>query len=377
MRDKKKNTSLVILLFISFIFAVKYINKATDYALLISVFIILLQFLIYKYETKILKSTKWISVFCYSTILLLFIVVILTRFKIPVETLNIDRYSVITSFIDEALKGNYPYYAQSVHGNYPGPMPFYFLIAFPFYLIGELCLLSFFGFGLFIFLVSKKTEEYGHIKFFLFYILTSFYVYWEIATRSNIFTISVLIMLSMNYYINLNKESKLKLYLFALIAGLLLSTRSVYIIVYIVFFFSDILNKKLNFKQLLIIGCFVFIGFSLTFLPILIFFRTEFFIMNPFTIQSSFIVPQIYVLAFLLVTTLLTFTVKTNSDKFFISGLSLFISIFIYACYAVFDNGLHAAIFGNSIDISYFIFCVPFLLYFLLIDKPTVNKKLT
>lgn len=365
MKNLKRSSSLVILLLVNFIFAYKYIHRITDFSLQISLSLILVQFLFYKFENRIVLSTKWITVFFYSAIILLLGVVFFTWLKIPLAGLNIDRYSIITSFIDAMLKGNYPYFAKSIQGNYPGPMPTYFLIALPFYLIGELSILSFIGYGLYLFYISKRIKDFTHIKFFLFYFLSSIFVYWEIASRSNIFTFSVLILFLMDYFLRVPQNNKLKIIVFSLLAGLLLSTRSVYIIVYIVFFISGLINKEYKFKHLFFIGLIALFGFILTFLPLLIFFKNDFFVMNPFTIQSSFLVPQIYVLAFIIITILITFSVKNNADKFFISGISLFFSILIYACYSVYKCLSAGPFYENCVDISYFIFCVPFFTFFL------------
>ena len=366
MRKTKVQISLYILLAINMIFAYKYLHRISNFSFLISATLIFFQYLIFQFKNKLPINPKWISIFFLTTLISTSAFVLFVWIKIPVESLNIDRYSIINSFLDEALKGNYPYFAKSFQGNIPGPMPTYFLIAFPFYLVGELCILSFIGFGLIYYVIYRRNYENSNVTFLLFYFLTSTYVYWEIAARSNIFTITVLILLLMNYFLQLNKNDKLKLYLFSLTAGILLSTRSVYFVVFVVFFLSDLINKQLNLKQFILVACFGFIGFFLTFLPLLVFFKTEFLIMNPFNIQTSHFVPQEYNLVFIIIAIALSFGVKNNADKFFMAGLSLFIPILIYSLYNISQQGISNAYLGNSLDISYFIFCVPFFVFYLL-----------
>ena len=142
-----------------------------------------------------------------------------------------------------------------------------------------------------------------------------------------------------------------------------------------VFFLSGLINKEYTFKNLIFIGLIAFAGFLITFLPFLIFFNADFWVMNPFTIQSSFLVPPVYVLAFIIITFLLTFTVKSKADKFFISGLSLFISILIYAFYSILKNLSTESFNENCVDISYFIFCVPFLIFYLTSCESTEYSK--
>lgn len=72
------------------------------------------------------------------------------------------------------------------------------------------------------------------------------------------------------------------------------------------------------------------VGFSETFLSFVFSFWDDFKIMNPFLIQSSFLVPIYYSISFVLMAILFAFFVKSIDDRFFYSGLSLFLSILIY-----------------------------------------------
>ena len=52
-----------------------------------------------------------------------------------------------------------------------------------------------------------------------------------------------------------------------------------------------------------------------------------------------------------------------SNDKFFYSGIVLFGSILIYGLYHVVISGFATAYYLSDVDISYFIFAVPFLMY--------------
>lgn len=373
MKSLKINISLAILLFINFIFSFKYLSRITEFSIYISVFILLLQLIAFNLSSKINISQKQKNITCYGLIGFISSILIISHFFIPLETLKVDRWSVISSFLTELFNGNYPYYAQSHRGNYPGPMPIYYLIASPFYFIGELSILSSLGYYLLIFIL-KKTSLTDNNKFLFFYILTSFYLMWEITTRSNLFTFSILVLLALNEFINFENKNNLKFYILAILIGFMLSTRSIYILPYIVFFLSSLINKIIPFKNLVLFLFIALISFATTFVPFLIYFYDDFFVMNPFIIQSSFLIPKYYTLIFMFMAIGLAFLVKNKNDNFFFSGLILFIAILIYAIYHLVISGYEVAYLGSKIDISYFIFCIPFFIKYIMDnDKAQYN----
>ena len=362
MKSLKINTSILILIFINFLFCYKYSSRYTDFGLYISITLLIIQFFIFKFSRRIILSNKLKNIICYGLISFIIGLVIISHFAIPLKSLNVDRWSVISSFLTEFYNGYYPYYAKSHLGNYPGPMPIYFFIALPFYLVGELSILSCLGYCILTASLLIKNVVSKNIKFLLFFMFTSLYLIWEITTRSNLFTFTILVLLVLNEFTNLNNKNTFKFYGLALLTGLMLSTRSVYILPYIIFFLSSLINNEITFKKLFFFLSIALISFIATFIPFIYFFYNDFFTMNPFIIQSSFLVPKTYILIFILISILLAFLVKNKTDKFFYSGLSLFIAILIYAMYHIFNYGYEASYMNNKIDISYFIFCIPFLI---------------
>ena len=373
MKSLKINISIIILLFINFIFFYKYSSRYTEFGIHLSTILLIFQFLVFKFSNKIILSNKLKNIICYSLFSFIIGLVIISYFTIPLESLNVDRWSVISSFLTEFYNGNYPYYAKSHMGNYPGPMPIYYLIASPFHFIGELSILSCLGYCIMTVLLMKKVIITNNVKFLLFYMFTSFYLIWEITTRSNLFTFTLLVLLVLNGFINFNNKNQLKFYGLAILTGLMLSTRSVYILPYIIFFLSSLINGEFTFKKLFLFLSISLIAFISTFIPFIYFFYNDFFIMNPFIIQSSFLVPKLYTLIFILISILLTFLVNNKTDKFFYSGISLFIAILIYSIYHIVNYGYEVSFINSKIDISYFIFCIPFLIKYL-IDKNKDDK---
>ena len=134
----KTNSCLFIFLFINFAFLVKYLSRVTSHYILFSLPIIAFYYTFWSYRIQfrtIFKKLKYLN------IILIVFFILASKFifmKIPYESLNVDRWSVITSFWDNFFRNDYVYFAKSNVGNPPGPMPFYFILALPFYLIREL-----------------------------------------------------------------------------------------------------------------------------------------------------------------------------------------------------------------------------------------------
>jgi uncharacterized membrane protein len=89
----------------------------------------------------------------------------------------------------------------------------------------------------------------------------------------------------------------------------------------------------------------------------------EFWESNPFLFQSIWFVPFYYTILFAAIALAFSFFCKKKTDAYFYSGLALFLSISIYFIYNVCVGGFYHAYFESVIDVSYFIFCVPFALY--------------
>ena len=126
----KKNISLFIFLFVNFIFSVKYLSRATNYYLIVSILILAFYIYLWKYRHLFNKYFNSLNRINFLVLLVFFLISIYIFNKVSVDSLNVDRWSVITSFWDSFFKGEYVYLAKSNVGNPPGPMPFYFILAY-------------------------------------------------------------------------------------------------------------------------------------------------------------------------------------------------------------------------------------------------------
>ncbi len=289
--------------------------------------------------------------------------------KFPVETLNVDRWSVISSFWDSYFRGEYAYFAKSNVGNPPGPMPFYFLLALPFYLFGELGVLAVMGvllmYGLLLLLRVQKEIR----MLILLLMISSGFTIWEVISRSNIFLNTVLVLASLLYILG-RKEFNLRSVLISgIMVGLLVSTRNVFVISYMICFLFLWRTGVIKFKQLVLLGGIGLIVFGLTFIPIVYGHWDDFERMNPFIVQSTFLIPFEYTLFFAGLAVTTSFLCKFRNDVYFYNALVLFVSILIYMLYHIYNSGFYDAFTGSTVDISYFIFCIPFALWMLTVEN--------
>jgi hypothetical protein len=358
--------AFIMLLAVNLLFVYKYSLRFTPLAAYLTALMGLLYILVWTFRGKIPVSGKRFGLIT-SAVLVVFTGLSLLVFRqVPVETLQVDRWSVITSFWEAYFEGHYPYYAESHLGNPPGPMPFYFIIALPFYLAGELGWLSLMGLIMFALIIIWSKAHVNNKIGTLLIMVTSFFYLWEIYVRSNVFINSTLVLLVLIWFTDLGKKPGPGLLFNAFCGGLLLATRSVLIIPYIIFIIYALRTNKIGFGSLVLYGLTGLVAFAITFLPFVVNHFNDFLAINPFFIQSTFLVPFQYTLGFLLLAVIASFLCRSKADNFLYSGGVLFVSIAVYFLYHVAQSGFQAAYIESIVDISYFIFSAPFLLYYLL-----------
>ena len=369
----KQNISLLIFLFVNFIFSVKYISRVSNYYLPISILIVFSYFLIWKYQNLIDRSNVNLNKINIFILLFLFLSSFLVFVKVPVEDLNVDRWSVITTYWDNFFDDKYVYFAKSCHNNPPGPMPFYFILALPFYLIGELGLFSLMGIILFYYLLKKNKISLKNQTLVLLLVGGSLFYLWEIVCRSNVFLNGVLVLLVVLYILKQPIITQKNIILIGVCTGLVLSTRNVFVIPFIITFIYLLSKKNINLIQLIYIGFITVITFTLTFIPFIWNHLQDFKIMNPFIIQSSVLMPFKYTLFFIFLSFIVGFVCKSKDDVIFFSGLVLFLSICLYYIFWIIQTSFVNTFFESGADISYYIFCLPFCIFHMLKIKVSAN----
>lgn len=353
----------------------KYSERVTDYSILISILISVV-YLIFIYfipkNSLTLKQNKLLS----GVIIALYLISSIIVFKaIPQLALNVDRFSVITSFWENYFNSEYVYFAKSFHGNMPGPMPFYFILALPFYLTGELGYFSLMGLITFILIIQySKLGEKKILSATILLVTSAFYI-WETISRSNIFLNSNLVLFAILFFGNtLYLPKNIHILINGVIIGLLLSTRNVLIIPFVVLFLYAIKSKSYSLFHMIKVSVIILFTFALTFAPFVVNHLYEFKQMNPFIIQSSFLMPTWLSLSCVFISVSSIFFTKSIRDVVFFSGLYLFITIIVYLIFQIFTVGFDFAIYQSKADISYLILCLPFFIFYILSIKVEMNS---
>jgi len=370
----KRTISISILVFINFLFAFKYLDRVMPFALIPALLMLCFYVVIWKYRQIFVIETKHFNLITFSVIAVFIGLSLVIFKKFPLDTLNVDRWSVITSFWEAYFNGDYVYYSKSYAGNPPGAMPFYFILALPFYITGELGLMPIFGLIIFLVILSKSGISRNDFLWSLVFLVSSFFFLWEIPTRSNLFLNSTL-FLGLLVLVNRidNENFGVRFFLTAMLTGLILSTRFVLVIPIIVLFMWLLRSKGMSLQKMILFGIVALISFIITYLPFAINHIDDFLKMNPFFLQSTLFIPFYYIIAFILMAFASSFFCRNKQDVFFYSGLTLFVSIAVYFIYHIVVFGFERAYLGSIIDISYFIFCTPFLIYYLVGEN--VEKK--
>jgi hypothetical protein len=367
----KKALSILMLLFINAIFSYKYLSREFDYAWVVTIILIVIQLFGFLYVYKLNIPKKAFNSAALLASLGIVGMVILAYLKIPLESLNVDRWSVIDSFWSFYFDGKYPYLASSHMGNPPGSMPIYFIISLPFWWLGELSVFSSLGYLSILYLLVYRYDNLVERKAVLLYLVTSVFVVWELMVRSNIITNTILVMLALYWLQHTDIKNLKKSWPVAVILGLLLATRGNFAVVYILFFMYPLIKKEVTFIQLFKFTALSATVFASVFLIIIAIYGSVFFEANPFIFHSTLFVPTEYIIAFFVIAFILAFFSKSKNDLYFYSGLTLFSIILLYAINLVVIYGLSEAYTQHSwIDISYFLFSVPFLLFYLLRSQP-------
>lgn len=362
----KQNICLLIFIFVNFLFITKYTARHTQYYALIATVVTVFQLLIWLKKEYLLKISKYLTSIDIFLIIAFITVCSILFLKIPVLSLNVDRATVISSFWDNYFANEYVYFAKSHQNNPPGPMPFYYIIALPFYLIGELGYFSLTGIIVFYFVIRLNITPRHYKTTALLLILTSFFYMWEVICRSNILINGTLILISLVYFFTQKKHNSKFIVITGILCGLFISTRNVYVIPYIIAFMFTLRNKQITITQFFYVGCIAVLVFALTFLPFVVNYWNEFLSINPFIVQGDHLMPFKYTLIFIALAFVAPFIARTTMDVYFYSTIVLFVTILGYFIYHIATSGFNETFHGSRADVSYFILCIPFALYYLI-----------
>lgn len=274
------------------------------------------------------KRAKWATAVLLSACTL---VIVAALIKINPLSVNVDRWSATSYFLDGLFRGEYPYgiHTHVCETNYPSPFPLWHYLNLPFWLLGDVGLGLFFFLMLFIFSVRWFTRSWMPAFFVLLLLALSPAYWWEVAVRSdglsNSFVIFSLILWMERRQISFQRHFVLT----AIACGLAAVTRLSAIIPMAIYCAKSFLTTTLKrqITSLLIIITVVFLFFA----PY-IFWNTEtwvFFNRNPLMSQTSTGSPIVLILMMCLA---LWLALRYNRDFIrYASSTAIFLFLFFAA----------------------------------------------
>jgi hypothetical protein len=126
--------------------------------------------------------TRWISRLWKGLSIGSLLLVVLVWWKIPVETVRVDRWELMSNFLHRLFQGDYPYLASSrLNPAPPAPFPWLFLVGIPAWLVGEIGWFPLASLALLVWTAPKRVRP-----FLVLALATSLPVWYEVIVRSNI-----------------------------------------------------------------------------------------------------------------------------------------------------------------------------------------------
>lgn len=279
---------------------------------------------------------------------------------LPVDSFMIDRWAIITMFCDAVDRGVYPYSVAMDSGNMAGASPIYFAISYPFYKIGmfELMPLSvpwlwWFGFRRY---VARDVRLTGLIA-----LLTSPIFNYEILTRSTLLFNSILVAIFCLHLGNIHRWDTRRIIVNAIIGGLLLNTRTTYIVPYIIIWLSAVCTHRKPGKPLLwgIVAAAVYL--SVFVIMGVIWGFDALMDSNPLTVQNRSLYPE-WIMVMLIIMSVAAGIFSRPKRAMFVSGVVLFVATCFYDGVMIDHYGIYQAFILTRADLTYFCFCIPFIL---------------
>ncbi len=271
---------------------------------------------------------------------------------------RVGRLPAIEVWLSDLLAGAFPYHAP----NQPSGFPILFLLAFPAYALGNAGFLEVVAIALFGAALSKRDrmETRGAwLPFIVLLILPS--IYYEVIVRSELFfnmtLVLALIVFTDEYLAGQKVDWKFvgRAFLF----GLVLSTRSIVGLVYVTYALWRFRHEPL---PGVLFSLVVVLTFLLTLAPFIVWNPALFYSNGPFSIQFGYL-PLWIVLLFIAAAIVAGLAVRELEEVLFASGVLLFAIVFAAFLLRVNEAGFGATLYMDRFDISYFVFCTPFLLY--------------
>jgi hypothetical protein len=363
LRIKKENyQNIISVLIIGFTGSVYMFKYSAIYlkapALLASVFFVVFLALIIGFDKLQLQKFPFISrkFFLYLSVLIIFIsicwITFLPRFG------QIGRFPAIIDWLDRLFSGRFPYSFPIT----PSGFPFLFILAMPFYFIGNVGYLEACGLILFLILTYYYSGSTKEMLLRILMLLLCPVLYYGFVVRDELFfniMLPVLVIFLSDKYLDPVKIN-FKFILFGLLFGLALSTRSVVGVIYAVYLIHLFRKNIVNGIIFIIILSAIF---GLLLLPFYLWDPHSFISCGPFAIQSYLSHMPLWIeIATVGLAVYMGWRAANINDVLFSSGILLFLLVFLSMFFQISSAGFINAVIHDVFDISYFVFCIPLLI---------------
>lgn len=297
----------------------------------------------------------------YTGVLIVLIVLIVLQMRIDPYSLQVDRWSAIHNFLDNMLRGDYPYAAQTHLGGYGSPFPVWQMVHLPFYLLGNVglsfavCALMYFDgcrrlFGL-----------WRAVAAFMLLVASPAFLY-EVCVRSDLLTNFLFVAALVMFLFRRRVDFQRHYLLLAVVTALVASTRLSAAIPLAIFLFPAFIRSGL--RRQVVFVLLVAAVFVLTFLPF-VFWDSDmlfFFEYNPFVLQTrQGHVTDLVVLAVFGMWMALQWKGRFVRFSFAVSVCLMALVVVTFAHNMWQDNSWNQ-LFESLYDISYFNMALPFVI---------------
>lgn len=284
----------------------------------------------------------------------LFLTVLMLQFE-P-GNIGVGRYPAQVDWITKLFNGEFPYESTAK----PSGFPFLFILALPFYFLGDAGVFQIFSFLILaaIFYFQFRNDNNISLPLLILLVISPIFIF-EIVVRSDLFSNIVMVLL---YLILCEKYLSKKKFLIpiglGLLGGFLLSTRSIVLVIFILYFVWKIRDSKIN-PYVLVLS--MITGFLLTLLPFAVWDWDFFLNYGPLAVQMSY-VPGWFIILSIIFSFIWAVTIKNINQVYFASATMLFCVVFGAFVIFIARFGIIDSVINDQFDISYFCFPLPFLL---------------
>jgi len=279
--------------------------------------------------------------------------------RIDPQSLQIDRWSALDHFLSALFRGQYPYEARTHLNHVISGFPGLFVLALPFYALGDVGYLQFAAlFALAALLVMRRRDGGRATRALILLAAMPVFAY-QVLCRSDLFGNMVATAWLMHLGSRPGAARGARLWGWALAWGLMLSTRGIVVIPMI--FAAPALLKGRN-----VVTAAAFFGVAVgvmlaTLVPFYLWDPRLFWEHNPYNVQAAYTSRGVLALV-LLTSAALAYRYRETSLSFLHAGFLLFATIFVCGMLKAIHAGWESAFWNHGFDITYFSLCIPFLL---------------